>query len=150
MLRELGRLLKDSLRKEDIACRFGGEEFVLVLPDAALQDAARRAEQLREAVGRLTIAYQGRVIGPITVSLGVAAFPEHGHDARTLLQAADAALYQAEHDGRNRVSVAAFTLPRVKATCKAYMAGRRPRRRAAPLTPAFPRNEASCDRRAGA
>ena len=111
VLRELGRLLKDSLRKEDIACRFGGEEFVLVLPDAALQDAARRAEQLREAVGRLSIAYQGRVIGPITVSVGVAAFPEHGHDARTLLQVADAALYQAKHDGRNRVSVAPLHSP---------------------------------------
>ncbi len=111
VLRELGRLLKDSLRKEDIACRFGGEEFVLVLPDAALQDAARRAEQLREAVGRLSIPYQGRVIGPITVSVGVAAFPEHGHDGRTLLQAADAALYQAKRDGRNRISVAPLHSP---------------------------------------
>jgi diguanylate cyclase (GGDEF)-like protein len=111
VLRELGRLLKDGLRKEDIACRFGGEEFVLVLPDAALQDAARRAEQLRDAVGRLSISYQGRVIGPITVSVGVAAFPEHGHDVRTLLQAADAALYQAKRDGRNRISVAGLHSP---------------------------------------
>jgi diguanylate cyclase (GGDEF)-like protein len=111
VLRELGRLLKDSLRKEDIPCRFGGEEFVLVLPDAALQDAARRAEQIREAAKQLSIPYQGRLIGPITVSIGVAAFPEHGDDPRTLLQAADAALYQAKRGGRNRISVAALHSP---------------------------------------
>lgn len=102
MLRELGRLLKDSLRKE---------EFVLVLSDAALQDAARRAEQLREAVSRLSIPYRGRVIGLVTVSIGVAAFPEHGHDARTLLRAADAALLQAKRDGRDRISGAVLHPP---------------------------------------
>lgn len=102
VLRELGRLLKDSLRKE---------EFVLVLSDAALQDAARRAEQLREAVSRLSIPYRGRVIGLVTVSIGVAAFPEHGHDARTLLRAADAALLQAKRDGRDRISGAVLHPP---------------------------------------
>lgn len=111
VLRELGHLLKDRLRKEDIPCRFGGEEFVLVLPDAALAAASRRAEQLREAVRHLTIPYEGRTIGPITVSIGVAAFPEHGHDSHALLQAADAALYQAKRDGRDRVSVAPLHPP---------------------------------------
>jgi len=106
VLRELGALLKGNLRKEDIACRYGGEEFVLVLPDATLDGAARRAEQMREAVSRLRIAYGGQMIGPITVSIGVAAFPDHGQDAHALLQAADAALYQAKRDGRDRVSVA--------------------------------------------
>jgi diguanylate cyclase (GGDEF)-like protein len=111
VLRELGLLLKDRLRKEDIPCRFGGEEFVLVLPDAALAAASRRAEELREAVRHLTIPYDGRTIGPITVSIGVAAFPEHGHDGHALLQAADAALYQAKRDGRDRVSVAPLHPP---------------------------------------
>lgn len=111
VLRELGRLLKDRLRKEDIPCRFGGEEFVLVLPDAALAAASRRAEQLREAVRHLTIPYEERTIGPITVSIGVAAFPEHGQDSHALLQAADAALYQAKRDGRDRVSVAPLHPP---------------------------------------
>ena len=111
VLRELGRLLKESLRKEDIPCRFGGEEFVLVLPDASLPDAARRAEQLRLAVRRLTIPHETQIIGPVSVSVGVAAFPEHGHDAKTLLQAADAALYQAKREGRDRISVAALHSP---------------------------------------
>jgi diguanylate cyclase (GGDEF)-like protein len=111
VLRELGGLLRENLRKEDIPCRYGGEEFVLVLPDAALQGAVRRAEQLREAVKRISIPYQGRKIGSITVSIGVAAFPEHGPDGHALLQAADAALYQAKRDGRDCVSVAPLHPP---------------------------------------
>ncbi len=111
ILRQLGRLLRASLRKEDIPCRYGGEEFALVLPDAALDGAARRAEQLREAVSRLSIQYEGRAIGPITLSIGVSAFPEHGEDGRALIQAADAALYQAKRQGRDRVSVASLHSP---------------------------------------
>jgi diguanylate cyclase (GGDEF)-like protein len=108
VLREIGRLLRDSLRKEDVPCRFGGEEFVLVLPDASLEGAARRAEQIRQAVSQMAIAHGTRMIGPVTVSIGVATFPEHGHDGRALLHAADAAMYQAKRDGRDRVSVAAL------------------------------------------
>jgi diguanylate cyclase (GGDEF)-like protein len=111
VLREIAGLLRANLRKEDIPCRYGGEEFILVLPDAALQGASQRAEQLREAVKRLSIPYQGQKIGSITVSIGVAAFPEHGHDGHALLQAADAALYQAKRDGRDRVSVAPLHPP---------------------------------------
>jgi diguanylate cyclase (GGDEF)-like protein len=106
VLRELGALLKGNLRKEDIPCRYGGEEFVLVLPDASIEGAARRAEQMREAVRRLRIPFGDRVIGPITVSIGAAAFPDHAQDGHALLHAADAALYQAKRDGRDRVSVA--------------------------------------------
>jgi diguanylate cyclase (GGDEF)-like protein len=85
-------------------------EFVLVLPDAGLQDAARRTQQLREAVSRLSIACRGRIIGPVTMSIGVAAFPNMA-DARTLWRAADAALYQAKREGRDRISVAALHSP---------------------------------------
>jgi diguanylate cyclase (GGDEF)-like protein len=106
VLRELGALLKGSLRREDIPCRYGGEEFVLVLPEASLDGAARRAEQLREAVKRLRIPFRDRSIGPITVSVGVAAFPDHGEDGHAVLQAADAALYEAKRAGRDRISVA--------------------------------------------
>jgi diguanylate cyclase (GGDEF)-like protein len=111
VLREFGRLLREHLRKEDIPCRYGGEEFILVLPDAALQGAVRRAEQLREAVKRLSIPCEGGKIGSLTVSIGVAAFPEHGHDGHALLQAADTALYQAKREGRDRVSVAPLHPP---------------------------------------
>jgi diguanylate cyclase (GGDEF)-like protein len=108
VLRGLGDLLRRSLRKEDIACRYGGEEFVLVLPDASLQAAARRAEQMRVAVERLRIPYRDRVIGPVTVSIGVSAFPEHGPDGAALLRAADGALYAAKRAGRDRVGIASL------------------------------------------
>jgi diguanylate cyclase (GGDEF)-like protein len=113
VLRELAALLQGSLRKEDVACRYGGEEFVLVLPDAAFGSAARRAEQLREAIRGMAVPYKDRLLGPVTVSIGVAAFPDHGLDATTLLEAADVALYQAKREGRDRVSVAKPSDPSV-------------------------------------
>jgi diguanylate cyclase (GGDEF)-like protein len=106
ILRELAALLVRNLRKEDVACRYGGEEFVLVLPDAALEHAARRAEQLRLAVKQMRVAHHELSLGPITVSIGVSAFPEHGADAQTLLRAADAALYVSKRQGKDRVTVA--------------------------------------------
>ena len=106
ILIELAALLQRSLRKEDVACRYGGEEFVLVLPDAAMESAARRAEQLRDAVRRMRVPYQGTLLGPITVSIGVAAFPDHGSDGTSLLKSADTALYEAKKAGRDRVTLA--------------------------------------------
>jgi diguanylate cyclase (GGDEF)-like protein len=106
VLVELASLLQRSLRKEDIACRYGGEEFVLVLPDAALDNAARRAEQLREAVRRMRVSHKEVVLGPITISIGVAAFPDHGADGASLLKSADMALYEAKKAGRDRVTLA--------------------------------------------
>ena len=93
-------------RDGDIACRYGGEEFVLILPEASLELARRRAEELREEVKRLRVSHRGRVIGPITVSVGVAAFPDHGKNSAALLHAADAALYRAKAEGRDRVTIA--------------------------------------------
>jgi diguanylate cyclase (GGDEF)-like protein len=106
ILRELAALLQRNLRKEDVACRYGGEEFVLVLPDAALEHAARRAEQLRLAVKQMRVPHHELSLGPITVSIGVSAFPEHGADAQALLRAADAALYVSKRQGKDRVTVA--------------------------------------------
>jgi len=106
MLRELGALFQRNLRREDIACRFGGEEFVLVLHDASLDDAARRAEDLRDSVKQMRVSDRGRVIGPVTMSLGVAIFPDHGATGEVLLRAADAALYSAKREGRDRVALA--------------------------------------------
>ena len=102
----LANLLQRSLRKEDIACRYGGEEFVLVLPDAALENASRRAEQLREAVRRMRVSHRDVLLGPISISIGVAAFPVHGSDGPSLLKAADMALYEAKKAGRDRVMLA--------------------------------------------
>jgi diguanylate cyclase (GGDEF)-like protein len=106
ILVELAALLQRNLRKEDIACRYGGEEFVLVLPDASMENAGRRAEQLRDAVRRMRVPHQEIILGPVTVSIGVAAFPEHGTDGAGLLKAADMALYEAKKAGRDRVMLA--------------------------------------------
>ncbi len=107
LLRELGAFLRSSLRAEDIACRYGGEEFTLILPDASLEHTRARAEELREAIRRLSVQHQDRLLAAVTLSLGVAAFPEHGDSADELLAAADKALYLAKAGGRDRVTLAA-------------------------------------------
>lgn len=107
LLRELGAMLRTSVRAGDIACRFGGEEFFLILPEAALDCARTRADQIREAAKHLHISHLGESLGSVTVSLGVAAFPEHGGSGEALIRAADGALYLAKSEGRDRVVVAA-------------------------------------------
>jgi len=105
LLRELGHFLQACTRREDIACRYGGDEFLLILPEAWLEVTRERAEQLREEVKRLNIHYRGHTLGAVTLSLGVVAFPEHGSTASTLLRAADVALYCAKTEGRDRVVI---------------------------------------------
>jgi diguanylate cyclase (GGDEF)-like protein len=104
VLRETGRLLRENLRKSDIACRYGGEEFVLVLPDSSLGDASQRLEQVRLLFEKLEIRQNGQLMATTTISVGVAASPEHGSMMDILLRAADDALYAAKDAGRNRVS----------------------------------------------
>ena len=106
VLKELGALLQRHVRTEDIACRYGGEEFLLILPEVILEVAKYRAEELRVLAHELGITYQGNVLS-VSVSIGVAVFPQHGHDLKQVIYAADAALYQAKKDGRDRVVTAA-------------------------------------------
>ena len=106
VLREVATMLGSHLRKADSACRYGGEEFTLILPEADLEAACQKAEQMREAAKRLQIHYGRQTIGPITLSLGVACFPSHGTSGDELLHAADTALYQSKAAGRDRVSAA--------------------------------------------
>jgi diguanylate cyclase (GGDEF)-like protein/PAS domain S-box-containing protein len=96
LLKRLSGLLQTRLRAEDIVCRYGGEEFVLVLPQMALESTVERAEQIREAVKHISFSYRDRTIGPISVSIGVASYPDHGETIDGLLHAADAALYRAK------------------------------------------------------
>lgn len=105
VLTNVANLLKTHIRGSDIACRFGGEEFALVLPDATLEGVQRRAEDIREAIGRLETEYRGRPLGRITASLGIALFPDHAGDPESLLRASDQALYGAKSTGRDRVVV---------------------------------------------
>lgn len=106
LLRELGALLNRSTRGADIACRYGGEEFLVVLPGATLETAARRAESLRQEVKSLVIDHLGIPLENCTISLGVAAFPRDGLTREALLKAADTALYRAKNEGRDRVVLA--------------------------------------------
>lgn len=105
MLRLLATHLHNSIRFEDIACRYGGEEFVLILPDSGLEDTVRHMEELREGAHRLRLELHKRTVGNLSLSLGIAVFPTHGADSETLLRIADQALYRAKQLGRDRVVV---------------------------------------------
>jgi diguanylate cyclase (GGDEF)-like protein len=103
VLRELAGVLRRFARASDVASRYGGEEFLVLLPECPFEAAQRKAEQLREEVARLELRYDDRPLGHVTVSLGVAAFPDHAKESAELLRCADEALYLAKRTGRNRV-----------------------------------------------
>ncbi len=105
VLREVGKLLSSQVRETDMACRYGGEEFLLLLPESTLETAAERAEALRLKVRELELRHQQHALGRITISLGVAELPEHAETGDALITAADTALYQAKNAGRDRVVV---------------------------------------------
>jgi diguanylate cyclase (GGDEF)-like protein len=107
ILRALGEFFKKHVRGSDIACRYGGEEFILILSPSTAEGARLRAEKIRENAAQLRVTHAKVDLGPITLSLGVAIFPDHGTDTAAIIKAADIALYQAKRDGRNRVVVAA-------------------------------------------
>ncbi len=106
LLASLGEYLSNSIRGSDIACRYGGDEFALILPQASLADTAQRAEYLREGLKRVTINYKGTALGPVTASIGVSAYPDHAIAMDPLFSLADMALYRAKDDGRDRVNIA--------------------------------------------
>lgn len=106
VLQELGKFLQNNVRKEDIACRYGGEEFTLVLPGASMEITKKRAEMMLHNVQNLHINYNGNMLDDITFSMGVAIYPDHGHTGEATIQAADEALYRAKHAGRKRVKLA--------------------------------------------
>jgi diguanylate cyclase (GGDEF)-like protein len=106
ILTSLGALLRTASRAGDVACRYGGEEFVLILPAASLADAQRRAEEIRESIRALRVTHGGRPLEVVRCSMGIAAFPEHGGMGGALLRAADAALYRAKREGRDQVVLA--------------------------------------------
>jgi diguanylate cyclase (GGDEF)-like protein len=105
-LRLVGQFLQSNVRAEDIACRFGGEEFVIILPKASAEDTRRRAEALRLSIRSLRADPGGPSFSTVTMSVGVAAYPQHGATRESLLLAADEALYRAKAGGRDCVVVA--------------------------------------------
>jgi diguanylate cyclase (GGDEF)-like protein/PAS domain S-box-containing protein len=106
VLRELGDLFRGHFRGEDIACRYGGDEFIIVLLDASLEMTHNRAERLCEHTLHLNPQFEGQTLEAVTLSVGVAIFPEHGSTSAEILKAADTALYRAKREGRGRVVVA--------------------------------------------
>lgn len=99
LLAALGNLLRAQVREQDIVCRYGGEEFTILLPEASLEATLQRAREIRDGVRRLPVPSEGRPVGPVTVSLGVAAYPDHGSTGRALLAAADARAVSSEGAG---------------------------------------------------
>ena len=106
VLERVGELLREATRGSDIACRFGGEEFAVILPGASLFVARQRAEAIRAAVETMEIDVAGEHLAGVTVSIGVAAMPPHGQDWTFTLRQADKALYTAKQAGRNKVVAA--------------------------------------------
>lgn len=108
LLALVGRLIQSSVRADDIACRYGGEEFLVVMPELDASAACARAEDIRRAVGTATVQHAGRVLGPVTISVGVATFPDDGITPELVQQIADATLYRAKAEGRDRVLHASY------------------------------------------
>jgi diguanylate cyclase (GGDEF)-like protein len=106
VLERTGELLRTATRNSDIACRFGGEEFAIVLPGATLATARNRAEAIRASLEAMRVEFAGQAIGPLTVSAGVAALPPHSQDWSFTMHQADRALYTAKQAGRNKVVAA--------------------------------------------
>ena len=103
VLREFAQVLQKQTRSGDIACRYGGEEFTVILPGATREASAQRARHLRDSLASTPFVYLGQDLGKLTVSIGVAAFPDNGRDWLSVLQQADQALYRAKQAGRDRV-----------------------------------------------
>ena len=102
-LQALAEVLRASVRRSDMVARYGGEEFALILPETGAEEGARKVELIRRLVAATEIEIDPLVVARIDVSAGVASFPKDGADARSVLAAADARLYEAKRTGRNRV-----------------------------------------------
>ncbi len=106
ILLELGALLQTIIRKEDIACRYSNEVLAVVLPHGTPEVTAQRAGNLREMVKDIEIRHRGRSLGRVTVSLGIASFPDQGRTVETLLRSSESALRRAQQEGGDRMNIA--------------------------------------------
>jgi len=106
VLQSLADLFRNFFRATDICCRYGGEEFAIILPESSSHNAAIRADALRSEVKSLRLQYKKQTVGQLTLSVGIAAFPEHGSTSVELLKIADQCLYESKSRGRDVVTVA--------------------------------------------
>jgi diguanylate cyclase (GGDEF)-like protein/PAS domain S-box-containing protein len=107
VLRSISEVLRTHYRGDDVVCRYGGEEFAIILPESTAREAAKRTEDLRDTVKNLKIVHNGKVLNTITISAGIAAYPEHAAEGVEVLRRADSGLYQSKSEGRDRVTIAA-------------------------------------------
>ncbi|HEX2832211.1 MAG TPA: diguanylate cyclase [Thermoanaerobaculia bacterium] len=105
LLRQLARVMERVFRDSDVVCRYGGEEFVIVVPDIGLDELRNRAERLRQEVKQTQVRLDGKVLGPVTISSGLAVAPDYGSTVDALFASADRALYAAKSGGRDRVAI---------------------------------------------
>ena len=105
LLKEVSSAIKTRVRAGDLACRYGGEEFSIILAEVDTDGAYKCAEIIREAIKHLSLHYRGQTLSAITISAGVASFPTHGDNPDDLINAADKALYTAKKDGRDQIVV---------------------------------------------
>nr|WP_320190278.1 PAS domain S-box protein [uncultured Desulfobacter sp.] len=103
VLRKLGGFLTSTVRMEDIPCRYGGEELMLILPECTMKDGLNRAEEVRRGIEKDVMVVHNKERLQVTASLGVASFPLDGENMESLIAAADKALYRAKEAGRNKV-----------------------------------------------
>ena len=97
-------MISGRIRQSDFVCRYGGEEFLLILPDATLEDAAKRAEEIRQKYADIRIPHKDTSLHG-TISMGVATYPVHGEEAEEILIKADKALYISKQNGRNQITL---------------------------------------------
>jgi len=112
VLEAVARLLQKSVRREDIVCRYGGEEFMIIMPGNTEEVARARAELILDRVRHLEIQHGSHVFRQLTISIGLALFPRDGDAADALIQAADQALLEAKRRGRNRLVIAGEIEPK--------------------------------------
>lgn len=105
VLKKVSETMLSLIRDSDTACRYGGEEFIIILPETSVEIAQKRAETLRAEISRNELKFNNEFLGVITISIGVAVYPLHGEQEPVLIKSADKALYQAKQSGRNRVMV---------------------------------------------
>lgn len=106
ILREVGKLLLDHVRGEDVPCRYGGDEFIVILPGASQTATYERAEFFCEYARQCHFKFEEQPLSAVTLSMGLALFPEHGSTSNAILRSADLALYRAKHAGRGQVVIA--------------------------------------------
>ena len=103
VLSKVGAYISSTIRQYDVACRYGGEELIIIMPDVDIDNAILCAERIRTGIKNMHLKHDGRQLDSISISIGIACYPDNGSDAEGLIRAADKALYQAKESGRDCV-----------------------------------------------